>query len=118
MCSGEIFLASTWHKKSDVSVAAFSFTTDTEDLLALARGDSDTPFKAENTIVTASNGAWPKPENIQDWSFDLYEVSNSERRSWQNTQANFVNGYDLTGRQRLPAGAFHQLKTRGWNPAS
>jgi len=77
MCSGEISLASTWHKKNDVSVAAFSFTTDAEDLLALVREESETPFQAENPIVTASNGAWAKPENIQDWPFDVYEVSNS-----------------------------------------
>jgi len=76
LCSGQISLDTTWHKTKDVSVAAFSFTADAEDLIDNTEG-IEPLFVAENPNVTASNGAWPKPENIQGWSFDLINVSNS-----------------------------------------
>jgi len=76
-CSGQISLDTTWHKTKDVSVAAFSFTADANDLIGNTGSTYDPLFVSENPIVTASNGAWPKPENIKGWSFDLYEVSNS-----------------------------------------
>ena len=75
-CNGQINLVTAWERMSGVSVAAFSFTTDAAAIIANTYSNATNPlFVPENTVVTATKGAWPRPEYIDGFDFQLFQVS-------------------------------------------
>lgn len=64
-CTGLITLDSSWHKMTADSTAAYSFWANTTQILTGTVSEPITP------IVTATKGAWPKPETVTDLTWGI-----------------------------------------------
>jgi hypothetical protein len=114
LCSGLLSLDTKSNKKSSTSTAAFSFWVNDDDIDSLIgdafvddnpaaeiNGNSTSTDKETKTkitpklnslseiealypIVTATNGAWPKPETVKDFSVRLVSLFVWARKSKQS----------------------------------
>lgn len=125
-CHGLLSIDSQWHKTKDKSVAAFSFLANTDDFATNALAN----LEPEASVVTGTTGAWPKPENIQGFSFQvvvrglfhfLYALRNRDVTSCSRTSISMQTMPQAD--PRVPTNEFPfritiDYKQRGWNPSS
>lgn len=74
-CNGLLTIATSWNKQkrgqtggTDYSTAAIAFWADTD---AMANMEVDGPIGG---IVTGTNGAWPKPESVKDYTWSMVRL--------------------------------------------